>query len=912
MGDRLFIVKRAFLSLICGFLFQTSFYLLAHERSAYDVHSKLLEEISLLSKRPLYSGIQWEAWDEGKDDSITRLVSPNATNLAHFVNALPLHNRQLFLKDFFTNYLNGKKSYRVFEDQRGRIIDLSLMVQDSLGRLLTLDLNRLAFKGGVEDASLNLLEEKWADWLAMTRDSPLSFLSPMAKSKLFYGDMNGLYGKGIDYTQGYRPIFGIPEKYIAKLHVDKDKQWFLELVPQENFGAFERMLTEIRNFSPLFLAPKYNRIIFKNFTSRNVPLEKVKHFVHILQLFTVLRSTARYRPVSLETFKRSLSQKHTFSFKGDHLSVTFFLGMKNIKTRRFVHTALVGRIVTNDWEGLDDLFAWNPLQGKEELSSDSIPETFKQTRRSHHFIPFWNWQQAPFLGAHKHRLIVKSKHHYVYTIKLKSTPTLLPSEEKQIFDLTADWVHEINLTEELEFYLNPRSTRKNVDDILLFRPTHFIDEKMINVNTVDLGMEYTGTFPIDNQFQVNFSGIFTLEERTSTMKKILQDVVEAFGGQHSSVEKINEKNHHGHGLGISYRGTDAQGRVWVADWDGISRNYDFKTPEYNVIASSARGGHFELVTPKFLPQSYELNVIYTIFKKYNILPIEKKGAGHINVDLAIFKNRPKGLARFLSIFHEYRGILMFLFHEMTGIHTAWPQFVNEDLQHKLKDFRGSELELKRLLYNERYFNTDLHQKTRYSALNIMDYFQDVIPDAFLLGQDFDLLHPKNQWRKYFRVHPQSRRMEMRFFEAPSGPIEAALQIRMVRAILHKSLNEDQVLSGKIQAVDYEFYEKYPHKAYEDLAQLCRYLEVGYCKDYRALLSRRINTTHIGMNHLRSRVSYRHRFPSTPSSAWGTARLWERGAVANKPQGYGSKIVMMHGHKKPLNCREKMKAFFKKK
>ena len=66
--------------------------------------------------------------------------------------------------------------------------------------------------------------------------------------------------------------------------------------------------------------------------------------------------------------------------------------------------------------------------------------------------------------------------------------------------------------------------------------------------------------------------------------------------------------------------------------------------------------------------------------------------------------------------------------------------VSETLRAKLKNFRGTETELKQLLYNERYFNQRIGRKTRNMQIDMSAYFQDVIPARYI-HEDFDM---KNQ------------------------------------------------------------------------------------------------------------------------------------------------------------------------
>ena len=150
---------------------------------------------------------------------------------------------------------------------------------------------------------------------------------------------------------------------------------------------------------------------------------------------------------------------------------------------------------------------------------------------------------------------------------------------------------------------------------------------------------------------------------------------------------------------------------------------------------------------------------------------------------------------------------------------------------QLHDFRGTEAELKALLYNERYFNTRVGRKSRYLQLDVGAYFQDVVP-PHLLTQDFDLMN--DIWRQNFNVDPRIRKMEFRLFDAPRNEVEAALQVKLVRAMLHQALNETAQLPGRVQKVDHEAYVRNPNQAFSDLRELSQKLGLDF-EEYRPML-----------------------------------------------------------------------------
>jgi len=373
---------------------------------------------------------------------------------------------------------------------------------------------------------------------------------------------------------------------------------------------------------------------------------------------------------------------------------------------------------------------------------------------------------------------------------------------------------------------------------------------MVNVNDIDLGIEFSGRMPLrlraeftpdklaDNKkaWLQTYSD-FTQEERENFIKKVAADLKDQLGGG-TGPERI-QTDGHGHGLDITYAIRDSQNRKWIVEWDGVGRSY---TEGGEVVPNSMRGGSIELVTPKFTPKPDEMKAVYSAFEMNNVLPRLQSGGGHINIDLAAFEGKPKQLAKFLSVFHEHRGVISLMFQRINRLRNAEPAEVSSQLAQKLKNFDGSETDLKKLLYNEGYFNPRFGRKSRYIQIDMSAYFQDIIPEEFI-SDDFDIANPTVDWRRQFRVDPNIRKMEFRMFNAPRDPAEAALQVRLVRALLHKSLNDEEIPSGVVQKVDHEDYLKNPAKAYEDLKKMCDDLNVNI-DDFRPAIAEGLSETDI--------------------------------------------------------------------
>ena len=152
----------------------------------------------------------------------------------------------------------------------------------------------------------------------------------------------------------------------------------------------------------------------------------------------------------------------------------------------------------------------------------------------------------------------------------------------------------------------------------------------------------------------------------------------------------------------------------------------------------------------------------------------------------------------------------------------------------MNGFSGTELELKRLLYNERYFNRRIGRKTRNVQIDMSAYFQDVIP-AKHIHVDFDMKNPHDPWRPQFRVEPHIRKMEMRLFDAPLDHFESAMQMKLVRALLNTALNGTGELTGEVRGFEYEKMAGDYEYATRELERMCRQigLEAGEFKFFLA-------------------------------------------------------------------------------
>lgn len=866
-------------------------------RSAYSVYADLQESATSFNARALMvgddlaiegmdAGVTYGAEKEASSSLITRIMTPSSDKLKTMVSGMPDESKETFLRDFFTNYMKNANGYRTFKNEQGVVIDYARDVTDLEGNPKVIDLEALRTVD-FETASLEELEAKWVQFLDMTDDRPLSFMKPSVRTKMFHGnlpglsDMHRLKGSNYDYSS-WMPTWGKAQKYIRDAHGHgggRGGGWEINFLPMQTYGEFEEMVmwfrTELKNAGKLFQAPGHQRMVFRRHPSLDEA--RLAETYRMIQALIVVDGIAgktgiekaNYKSVQTDSALKSLNTgRGVIRLEGarwaeDTHGVEFRAGTKDIRAARFYQTVLSARVATNDFSGMaaiDDyqLYDGSPFTASELARRFDVPEDKAQKAldnllaanvKPSFTIPFWKWEDAgiPFISDTKKSFIKSLTKDFILQL------SELPAEniETSSRSLMRSWTKSSKLGDEIRTYLKPKRMAESTGELLRYtapsgRP---LVANPVDVNDIDLGIEYSGKFPlaldaqyspermVDNKkawLQTRID--LTSDERKAVIKKVADDLLAALGGEGEAQEVIDAGGH-GHGLEVAYEIRDPKNRKWVVEWDGIGRSY---TAEGEIVEDSVRGGSVELVTPKFVPQVEEMEAVYSAFEKNNIMPTIKAGGGHINVDLAPFDNNPKALARFMALFHEHRGITSLMFQYVNRLKSAEPIDIDPELARALANFEGSEEELKKLLYNKRYFNTRYGRKTRYNQLDMSAYFQDIIPEE-LITDDFDINSPVDPWRRTFRVDPKIRKAEFRLFNAPRDPMESALQIKLVRAMLHKALNEETPLSGQVQKVDHVGYLKNPEKAFQDLEKLCDDLGLDI-NDYRPAVAEGLSDT----------------------------------------------------------------------
>jgi len=704
---------------------------------------------------------------------------------------------------------------------------------------------------------------------------------PGLNGNLFATETNWRGKRAPNYNT-WTPNYGKAEKYIVNAHAHGGGAgggWEINFVPLDTYGEFEEMVSWFRNELKqtikdpvtlekkvkLFQAPGHQRMVFNRHP--NLPEKKLAEMYRMIQTYIVMKGIqgntgiefANYKKIQDDAALATLDKRYdrgVIRVEGDRwtpdkpkstLGIEFRAGTKDLNTARFYQTALAARVSSNDFSGMADIGDYN-LYNSNMTTAQKLSERFglplettktakdvlsKVGIKDAYQVQLWDWsgKKVPFVKSSKRKVLRSLQKDYLIQVaSLKESGLEGEALKKAVRKLGKEWVLASRINQDIEHYMRPKRGFTYNEDVLKFKPVEgrsYVNNP-VDVNKIDLGIEYSGKFPVavrgdfskerlgdGKRAWIQTKVDLSMDERKAIIKSVAEDLKSELNGVEGPIEI--DSDGHGHGLDIAYTIRDKKNRKWIVEWDGIGRSY---TPEGEIIADSPRGGSIELVTPKFTPELNEMNAVYRAFEKNNILPQLTTGGGHVNIDLAAFEGNPKALARFLTIFHEHRGMAALMFQHINRRHTSEPLELSDNLVNKLKNFNGTENDLKELLYNERYFNTKFGRKTRYVQLDVSAYYQDIIPEEFVTD-DFDISNPTVDWRRTFRVDPKIRKAEFRMFNAPRDAMESALQVKMVRAMLNKALNETSSLSGKVSDTGHLDYLKDPKKTVSDLEHMCK-------------------------------------------------------------------------------------------
>ena len=360
----------------------------------------------------------------------------------------------------------------------------------------------------------------------------------------------------------------------------------------------------------------------------------------------------------------------------------------------------------------------------------------------------------------------------VRTRKPESLESLWEETQGKIERAIYDFAKATQLSKAFENYLIPRAEKL---------PSILVENSgPIDVNGIHLGVESSFRFPIRPKNK---------REASERISQTAQNVGEALGA--ISLRGAEDPKGHGHGLGFKFLVKDENGENWRVEWDGIQRSYRAGVP------FGPRGGHIEIPSPKGAPQDMDqLRALYEANRALGQFPSRVAGGAHVNIDLQPFFALPdqqgaRKFVDFLSTFENNREMIQFLWQHPYRTAAAFPLAMTPALQQKLNQFSGTWDELSRLLYEEKYFNPYIGRKPGYTQFNLTALMSGLVPETY--QQTIDIKNPATEWFPAFGGKGGDR-VELRLFDAPADEYMAALQLKYVRALLNKGLNQSGAIT----------------------------------------------------------------------------------------------------------------------
>ncbi len=835
--------------------------------------------------------ITFGAEKEGSTSRLTRVAGPNGKHFAETVESMSEGSQETFLKNFLSEVAEaGPKTVEALD---GTTITSAVPSSSQVASADSAQL-KAYFQAWIDSTKERPFSFISLNFRKRLYDGNFAGIDESAKKLLrsYPGNWTGHFGEAEKYMGGFSKQMTI------------DLGWEINFSPMNTYAEFEEMIRWFKDVmapgAQQFESPGHHRLVFpKPSFADNVAKkafrEGLAETYKLSQAYVIMRgikgktgiNVGQWKFVMPDTMINSLNQRanHIFRLEVDHIasdtmSLEMRAGTKDAPVQRFVQQVVGARVATHDFSDLKEGSSWTLLKANNAgsgfpntnnpsfnsstlynvdetaqrfgVDAETITKAFDNIKsvenqnaagwvkktyvQPEFWVPLWQWEDAPFVSDLKKGQLKDVTKSFIQSMAALDNPSL-----RDVQELFSDWVKVSKLTDDIEDYLRPKIKGSVLADADKFK----VPPGAFDVNKVDLGIEFTGRFPIQNELHFTEDRLedgkyhwlataydLTPEEREESIEKLAKNISKELGGDDSNVTKLVNEGSHGHALGIAFEIRDPQNKKWRIEWDGIGRSYDASG---NVIENSGRGGHIEIVSPKDNIDYKAIDKVYTALRETGTLPRYSMGGSHINIDLAAFENNPKALARFMSIFHEHRGIMALMYQHPGRIPGSEPAAVSSSLAQALSNFEGSEEDLKKLLYNEQYFNTRVGRKTRYLQLDVGSFFQDVIPEKYITD-DFDINNPQVPWRRQFRVEPNIRKMEFRMFGAPESALDGALQVKLVRAMMNKALNSDKPLSATVQKVDYRKYLENPAAAWQDVRKMAQDLGLDP-EDYKQALGR---------------------------------------------------------------------------
>lgn len=823
---------------------------------------------------PQAGAVSFGGEKEGGDSLITRIMSPSEADFHMILNSMRKDKRQEFLAALLNGLSRGRFQVESVVDKDGKKYKIPSVPEVRNYGTLPLETLEPLFKNWVKQTHdrpfaflvpkvrAEIFDGEFAgmgevDWIDRAmRVYPRVFDEARATDPV------------PTHFNNWKPIFGEPEKYISRMVTELLGDWELNFKPQTTYGEFEKMMhwfrDALKDEEGRYNAFGHQWIVLPKRPVSDVKMkalveDRLAEVYKAAQALVTLRGiemqsgilTSMYNEVRNDQKLRGHHTERSVLRLQDNLfgsntgsqalNIEQRSGTSYNPTRRTVHQAIVSRYFANDWSGLVGSKEYTLVPKNPETITAGLEKRFGVSRfealrcmerlgsvefegdeemvkglRANSLAPFWNWDDVPYLSDTKKALVKKVTREFIKQIAALPASNSEETQEK-LFLAFARWSTITDIDTDIENYLKPAPQLVERGKFAYFRSN--ARYQRVDVNNTEVGVEFTTRFPLRAASQFTEEPMkmgkkaflrieydLTPDEKRAVIYDIAKRLAKKLNGRDIEPTRVDSAGH-GHKIAITYEIPHGNKGNWRIEWDGIGRDYDL---EGNVLSGSERGGVVEIVTPKYKPTAKDVEALFEVYREVGVLPSYQSGGGHINFDLNLFAGRPKALARFIAIFLQSRDVLTAMFQYPGRFSTAEPHRVNQAFLGKLLDFNGTEEELKQLLYNGQFFNTRLGRKTKYVQMELSSYFQDVIPGEFVT-KDFDIKH--DVWRRQFRVNPNIRKGEFRFFGAPRTVEEAHLQQKLVRAMMDKAINSDTRLQGDLAEVDVEKMASEPLKLF---------------------------------------------------------------------------------------------------
>lgn len=505
-------------------------------------------------------------------------------------------------------------------------------------------------------------------------------------------------------------------------------------------------------------------------------------------------------------------------------------GNKGVK-RDFIEETVEARLVSGDYTGLRDFrsYDFNPSAPVEQIAGRFVgTEAINTLKKFEEVFPAMNWSPAKTANNHFRNRILSPLMPYENRLNLNHKLQTVRMAQKQYADrvvkVAEKYIEKIEkeklnptqlgelrekMTSKLEeaMFAFAKKARLDLDfeRYLMPPPTRYPQIQVkstgpIDVNKIDLGIEYSFRFPMESKPEAK-------DDAAEDVNNFANQLAEANGTRAEAKTVVAA---HGHGISSVFKVPDAEGKVWRAEWDGIQRKYNKKGK-----VKRAWGGHIEVASPRFSPQQVQGDIsrLFQTARANSLIPSRAAGGGHGNFDLTFLKNLPpeqasRMILNLVSYFENNQQLMLFMWMHPQRSHAARPIDIHPKLAEDIRNFRGDLIDLGKLLYKRRYFNTLVGRKPKYVPINLTPLMTPVLPAKYR-HEALDIKNPQQQWFPSFGN--VEGRGEARFFDAPTNEQMAGLQIKYMRALMNKAFNSPEAidLAPKYSQKDLERWKDDP-------------------------------------------------------------------------------------------------------